>query len=325
MIKQDMADVDALIIHDVHTNTDYLRQVASYLVERQEPPLHLKILFLSLKAINYQGQSHIQLGVILDYIFAAANLHDDNMGQQINCQDEVLSQGLKGAYSRILVGDFFYSRAFSLMAKLGDMTVVSHLSNVINQYVEGQSLQVSQAGDPETSEQMHFQRLKQKSSLYFNCITTLVSELGHCAQTECQALTDYGFHLGMAMQIIEETLCCVRANKSDQHKQANLPLIVIRGLNQASPTLRQLIQEGVSKQSLDSAVVAQLCIQTDAIKYTYARIEAEIKQATDALFVLPESIYRLALQDLVTGLLTQFDQDLTGLGYRSSEQSFTLI
>ena len=315
MIEQDMADVNALIIDDMHSNTDYLRQVASYLVERLEPPLHLKILFLSLRTINYQGRSHIQLGVILDYIFAAANLHDDKMGQEINCQDEVPSQGLEGVYSRILVGDFFYSRAFSLMAKLGDMSVVSHLSNVINQYVEGQSLQISQAGDPETSEKMHFQRLRQKSCLYFNGITTLVSELGHCTQTENQALTDYGFHLGIAVQIIEETLCCIRANESDQHKQANLPLIVIRGLHQASPTLRQLIQAGVSKQSLDSAVVAQLCAQTDAIEYTHLRIETEIKRAIDALLVLQESEYRLALQDLVADLLMQFDQDLASLGY----------
>ncbi|MFT7531119.1 MAG: octaprenyl-diphosphate synthase [Gammaproteobacteria bacterium] len=315
MIEQDMADIDALIIHDMHTNTDYLRQIATYLVERQEPPLHLKILLLSLKMINHQGQSHIQLGVILEYIFAAANLHDDKMGQQISCQDEVLSQGLKGMYSRVLVGDFFYSRAFSLMANRGDMTVVSHLSSAINKYVEGQSVQIFQAGDPETSEQMHYQRLKKKSFLYYNCITTLVSELGHCSQIDSQALTDYGFHLGIAVQIIEETLCCIRASKSDQHKQANLPFIIIRGLHQACPALRLLIQQGVSKQSLDSAVVAQLCIQTDAITYTHTKIETEIKLAIDALFVLHESIYRLALQNLATDLLVQFDQNLTDLGY----------
>jgi octaprenyl-diphosphate synthase len=162
MIEQDMAHIDALIINDLHTNTDYLRQVAAHLVVRQEPPLHLKILLLSLKTIDYQGQSHIQLGVVLDYIFAAVNLHDDKMRQQISCQDEVLSEGLKGMYSRVLVGDFFYSRAFSLMANQGDMRVVSHLSSAINKYVEGQSIQIVQAGDPETSEQMHYQRLKKK-------------------------------------------------------------------------------------------------------------------------------------------------------------------
>jgi geranylgeranyl pyrophosphate synthase len=143
----------------------------------------------------------------------------------------------------------------------------------------------------------------------------LVSELGHCSQTHSQALTDFGFHLGIAVQIIEETLCCIRASKSDQHKQANLPFIVIRGLNQACPPLRLLIQQGLSEQSLDSEVVAQLCIQTDAIEHTHTRIEIEIKLATDALFVLHESIYRLALLNLATGLLVQFDQDLMGLGY----------
>lgn len=315
MIEQDMADIDALIIRDMQTNTDYLRQFANYLVAHQKPALHRSILLLSLKAINYQGQAHIQLGVILDYIFAATNLHDDKMGQKISCQDEELSQGLRGKYSRILVGDFFYSRAFNLMAKLGDVSVVSRLSDAINQYIEGQSVQICQAGDPQTSEQMHFQRLKQKSCLYFKSVTQLVADLGHCNETKRQALCDYGVHVGIAVQIIEETISCLRCNKADQYKQPNLSFLVIRGLHQASLALRQLIQDGVCKQSVDPAVITQFCIETDAVEVTLARVAIEIKQAIEVLSVLPESIYRLALQELATGLLEKFDHDLIDLGH----------
>jgi octaprenyl-diphosphate synthase len=315
MIKQDMADIDSSIIDDMQTNTEYLRQFANYLVARNKPALHRSILLLSLKAINYQGQAHIQLGVILDYIFAATNLHDDKMGQKISCQDEELSQGLRGKYSRILVGDFFYSRAFNLMAKLGDVSVVSHLSDAINQYIEGQSVQICQAADPQTSEQMHFKRLKQKSCLYFKSITQLVADLGDASETQRHALYDYAVHIGIAAQIIEETISCLRGNKADQDKQPNLSFIVIRGLHQASPALRQLIQDGICKQSLDPAVVSQFCIETDAVEVTLARIAGEVKRATEVIGVLPESIYRLAMRDLATGLLEKFDQDLTDLGH----------
>jgi octaprenyl-diphosphate synthase len=315
MIEQDMTDIDSSIIHDMQSNTDYLRQFAHYLVAHQKPALHRSILLLSLKAINYQGQAHIQLGMILDYIFTATNLHDNKMGQKISCQDEELSRGLRGKYSRILVGDFFYSRAFNLMAKLADVSVVTHLSDAINQYIEGQSLQICQAGDPQTSEQMHLQRLKQKSCLYFKSIAQLAADLGNCCEAQRQALSDYSFHIGIAAQIIEETISCLRCNKDDQDKQPNLPFIVIRGLDQASPALSQLIQDGISKQSLEPAVVTQFCIETDAVEVTLARIALEIKLGTEVLDVLPESIYCLGLRDLATRLLEQFDQDLTDLGH----------
>jgi octaprenyl-diphosphate synthase len=315
MIQQDIADIDSSIIDDMQANADYLRQVAVYLTERQEPPLHLKILLLSLKMINYQGQAHIQSGVILEYIFVATKLHDDTMEQKISCQNEVLCQGLKGTDSRILVGDFFYSRAFYLMAKLGKMDVISHLCDAINQYVEGQTLQIDQAGDSQTTEAMYFQRLKHKSCLYFTGIAQMVGVVGDCAETQTQALCDYALHLGMAMQIIEETLCYIRANDSDQHKQSNLPFIVIRGLHQATPALRQLIEAGISKLPLAAQVITQICIQTDALTYTHNQVESQIIQATQAVQAFPESIYRQALQDLATGLLVQFDQALAGLGY----------
>jgi octaprenyl-diphosphate synthase len=319
MLKQDTAAIDAFITHDMQTNADYLRQVAVYLTERQEPPLHLKILLLSLKMTNYQGQAHIQSAVIFEYIFAATKLHDDTMEQKISCQNEVLNQGLKGKDSRILVGDFFYSRAYSLMANLGKMKVVSHLTNAINQYTEGQTLQICQAGDGKTSEQQYFQRLKRKSCLYYTSVAQVVGELGDCTHSQTQALCDYALHVGMAAQIIEETLGCIRSSVADQHKQSNLPFMVIRGLQQANPALRQLIQTkliqtGVEKQPIATEVITQICAQTDALAYTHAKVKMEIKKATQAVQAFPESVYRQALIYLATGLLVQFDTDFVCLG-----------
>ncbi len=287
MIEQDIANIDSLIIHDMQTNAEYLRQVAVYFTEHQEPRLHLDILLLSLKRINYQGQSHLQTGVILEYVFSATQLHNDTMEQKIRCQDEVLNQGLKGTNSRILVGDFFYSRAFYLMSKLGELKVVSHLCNAINQYIEGQIQQIFHTDDSIALEQMYFQGLKRKSCLYYTSVTQVVGVLGNCTKADNQALCDYGLHLGMAVQTI---------------------------------ALRQLIYAVIAKQpvsahSIESAkLICQICIQTDALAYTRAQIEVQIKRARQAIVVFPESIYRLALQNIATKLLVQFDQDLAKVG-----------
>jgi octaprenyl-diphosphate synthase len=315
MIEQDIADIDASIAKDMQPNLDYLRQVADYLCERQASPLHLKILLLSLKMINYQGQAHIQSGVIFEYIYAATKLHDDTMLKKIRCQDEDLSQGLKGTDSRILVGDFFYSRAFNLMAKLSNMNVVSHLSNAINQYSEGQSLQICQARDADTTEQMYCKRIERKASLYYTCIAQVVSELGDCDETQTQAFCDYSLHLGIAVQIIEETLSCIRGSDADKHKQSNLPLIVIRGLDQANSALRESIQTGIDKQLMTTEMITQIGSQTDALTYTRNRIETGIKQATQVILAFPESIYRQALQDAASDFLAQFNQEMAVLGY----------
>jgi octaprenyl-diphosphate synthase len=323
VLTQDTKDINAFITHDMQTNADYLRQVALRLSERQTPPLHLKILLLSLKMIDYQGQAHIQSAVIFEYIFAATKLHDDTMELKISCQNESLNQGLKGKNSRILVGDFFYSRAYSLMANLGEMRVVSHLTNAINQYTVGQTLQICQAGDSSTSEQQYFKRLKQKSWLYYASVAQVVGELGDCKEAQTQALCDYALHVGMAAQIIEETLCCIRGSVADQHKQSTLPLIVIRGLQQAAPALRQLIQSALDqtglkqtkivKQPIANVVIEQICTQTDALAYTRNRIEIEIKEATQAVEAFPESVYRQALVDLAKEVFVAFDANVVDL------------
>jgi octaprenyl-diphosphate synthase len=323
VLTQDIKDIDAFITHDMQTNANYLRQIALRLIEHQTPPLHLKILLLSLKMIDYQGRSHIQSAVIFEYIFAATKLHDDTMELKISCQNELLNQGLKGKYSRILVGDFFYSRAYSLMANLGEIRIVSHLSNAINQYTIGQTLQICQAGVPATSEQQYFKRLKQKSCLYYTSVAQVVGELDNCKEAQTQALCDYALHVGMAAQIIEETLCCIRGSVADQHKHSTLPFMVIRGLQQATPGLRQLIQAAlvqtglkqtkIVKQPIANTVIEQICTQTDALAYTRTRIEIEIKKATQAVKAFPESVYRQALVDLAIQMLVAFDADLVDL------------
>lgn len=321
MFEKEIAGIDSFIAQDMQDNADYLRQVAISFGERQAIPLHLKILFLSLDVIGYQGPDKTQLGVILEYVFAATELHDNTMEQNIRCQNEVVSQGLKGTSSRILVGDFFYSRAFYLMSKLGEMKVISNLSNAINQYSEGQSLQICQAKDISVTESMYQKRLNHKACLYFSCIGDSVAAVGGCTNTHRQALHDYCLYSGKALQIIEETLSCIRANSADKLKQSTLPLIYIRGLNQAPVDLAQQIEASITgnAKSSSSYVVNQICLQTDALTYTRGRIKLEVNLAVESLGTLPETEHRLELHQLAAELLIKFDNELANLGYKFKE------
>jgi geranylgeranyl pyrophosphate synthase len=118
-------------------------------------------------------------------------------------------------------------------------------------------------------------------------------------------------------------LCCIRGSVTDQHKHSTLPFMVIRGLQQATPALRQLIQAAlvqtglkqtkIVKQPIANTVIEQICTQTDALAYTRKRIEIEIKKARQAVEAFPESVYRQALVDLAIQMLVAFDADLVDL------------
>ena len=314
MLEQDIADIDAAIVTDMQSNAYYLREIAASYTNKKTPALHQKILLMSCKMINYQGQQHTQLGVILEYIFAATRLHDDTMEQKIKCQDETISLGIKGKNSRILVGDFFYSKGFNLMAKLDEIRVVSCLSNAINEYTQGQTLQIDQAKCLETTEQDYFKKLKLKSSLYYACIAKVIGIVSQCPQKEINALNAYCFHLGSAMQIIEETLSYLKINTDELNKQPNLPLLVIKALQQINPELHQSF---ISNPDTSS----QICQQTDSFMQIYNIIKTEIYLAQKSIAMFPESNYRLALEMMAKELCTQLELKLAELGYNKSNLS----
>ena len=138
--------------------------------------------------------------------------------------------------------------------------------------------------------------------MLFQAAARLGAVLADRPAREEQALADYGLHLGMAFQLVDDLLdysagsAELGKNIGDDLAEGKPTLPLIHAIRHGTPTQRQLVREAVEqggRERIDEVIEA--IESTGAIDYTARLARGETAKALSALAVLPSSEYRDAL------------------------------
>lgn len=162
------------------------------------------------------NESQRRLAEISEMIHTASLLHDDVIDESEERRGKASGQAAFGNKVAVLAGDFLLARASMALARLRDTEVVEVVSLVIEELVEGELLQI-RVGSGQTlgreeglSQQELFQLylrknyLKTGSLIANSCRASAM--LGQHTPAVCDAAYDYGRHLGLAFQLIDDAL-----------------------------------------------------------------------------------------------------------------------
>jgi octaprenyl-diphosphate synthase len=305
LIADDMTSVDSLIIESLKSDVVLINQIGAYIVHSGGKRLRPMIVLLAANASGYQGRHHIDLAAIIEFIHTATLLHDDVVDGSELRRNRETANAVWGNEASVLVGDFLYSRSFEMMVEVGEMKVMEILSHATNRIAEGEVLQLLNVHNPETSEADYMEVIKRKTATLFEAGARLGGFIAGTPETEQQALADYGLHLGIAFQLVDDALDYdssngeIGKNIGDDLAEGKPTLPLIQAMLKSNPADRKQIEEIIENGGLDQIdFVMQAIQQTGAIDYTkeIARREAELAKA--ALNALPETPYRQALAAL---------------------------
>ena len=302
LIAEDLKATDTLILDRLQSDVVLINQIGHYIVNSGGKRLRPMIVLLAARALGYQGQHHIDLAAVIEFIHTATLLHDDVVDDSDMRRSRETANNLWGNAASVLVGDFLYSRAFEMMVAVDSMPVMDILSHATNRIAEGEVLQLLNCNDPDTDESRYRDVILRKTATLFEAGARLGGVLTGAPKGQEQALADYGRHLGMAFQMIDDAL---DYGSSDQDIGKNigddlaegkptLPLIraIETGTDQQRTLLREVIEQG--GQGRIEEVMAAIAA-TDAIEYTARLAAAEADLAKQALEQLPPSAFRSAL------------------------------
>ena len=202
----------------------------------------------------------------------------------------------------MLVGDFLYSRAFQMMVEAADMHVMEIMADATNIIAEGEVLQLINRHDPETTELRYLQVIHNKTAKLFEAAARVGAVVaGRDRQTE-QAMADYGRHLGIAYQLIDDALDysapsdILGKNIGDDLAEGKPTLPLLYALWHCSQEPADLIRNAIKRGSLEHLEqIRAAIVETGAIRYTRERARQETELALHALEGLPQSEYLDAL------------------------------
>jgi octaprenyl-diphosphate synthase len=265
------------------------------------------------------GTRHLEAAGFIEFIHTATLLHDDVVDHSDLRRGRETANSLFGNEASVLVGDFVYSRAFQMMATLGEQRVMEIMANATNVIAEGEVLQLMNAQDPDITEQRYLDVIYRKTAQLFEAGAEVAALLGGGATATQRALAAYGKHLGTAFQLIDDVLdyrsdpATRGKNLGEDLAEGKMTLPLIHALRRSTGEDRELIRNAIlhagerAQREGDLARILACIEASDSIGYTRERALGESLAAVHELEAVPPSPYRDALSALA-GVAVQRDR-----------------
>ena len=206
LVAEDMARVDAFIRHSLRSDVVLIRQVAEYIIgnggKRLRPLIHL----LAARAFGYEGENHIRLAAIVEFIHTATLLHDDVVDESDLRRGQDTANAVWGNQASVLVGDFLFSRAFQLMVADGSLKTLKILSDASAIIAEGEVRQLITTNDVETTEAAYLEVIENKTAELFAAAARIGAVVADRPEDEEARLEAFGRNLGVAFQLVDDVL-----------------------------------------------------------------------------------------------------------------------
>lgn len=304
-VETDMRAVDALIRARLDTDVVLINTLGEYIIGGGGKRLRPALVLLMARACGYDGDRHHLLAALIEFIHTATLLHDDVVDESTLRRGRKTAHQIWGNGASVLTGDFLYTRAFQMMVEMRDPTVMEVLAEATNRIAEGEVMQLMYSHDPDLSEADYLDVVDRKTASLFAAGCRLAALLAGCDDKTVGAMEAYGRNLGVAFQVIDDSLDYGRGdghygkNAGDDlaEGKATLPLICSMQrlpAAQAEP-VRDAIREGDINQ-LDC--ITRAIDSTDAMAYTCARADDAAREAVQCLDGLKHSTARDSLAQL---------------------------
>ena len=147
-----------------------------------------------------------RIAEIAELIHVASLLHDDVIDDSDSRRGLKALNTLLGNKVAILAGDFLLARASVSLASLHDHRVIALMSQILEDLVSGEILQMTGVQDETSSMDTYMTKTFYKTASLIANSCKSVAVLAGCSDEEATAAWGYGKHLGLAFQLVDDVL-----------------------------------------------------------------------------------------------------------------------
>ncbi len=305
VVEQDFLQVNTLITEQLNSNVPLVEKIGQHIIESGGKRMRPLLVLLAAKSLDYQEKDHALLATIIEFLHTATLLHDDVVDISDQRRGKTTANAKWGNAPSVLVGDFLYSRAFEMMVQLGSLPIMKILSHSTCVIAEGEVLQLMNVKNPDVSEAQYMEVIKGKTAMLFEASSHTGALLANANIDQAEALRLYGYHIGMAFQLVDDVLDYVGdpkalgKNVGDDLAEGKPTLPLIHAMLHAQPDQAQLIRKAIRSGGTQAlAQIIDIVQQCGAIDYTNDKAREHVKSAKKAIAILDDSPAKNALAAL---------------------------
>jgi octaprenyl-diphosphate synthase len=314
LIGEDLKNVELQFKKDLHSDVPLIRKVGEYVLASGGKRIRPALLLLSSKLCGYHGDRHVPLASVVEFIHTATLLHDDVVDNANIRRGKDSANSVWGNEASVLVGDFLFSKSFSLMVASGNLQILDVLSRATTKIAEGEVLQLICTADLDMTEARYIEVVKSKTAVLISAACQAGAILGGVSPEREQAMADFGMDLGIAFQLMDDILDYVadeeQFGKSIGHdlEEGKITLPLIHTLLHCTPAEQEQIAAIVTSDEFskdDFQQILALVNRYGGIDVTVAAAKGYIARCKANLELFEDSPGKRALLGIADYVVTR--------------------
>ncbi|MBF0103364.1 MAG: polyprenyl synthetase family protein [Desulfobacterales bacterium] len=301
LTEKDLSEIEQEIINNLNPYLDLVKQISQHILFSGGKRLRPLLMVLSARLCNYQGQLDKTFSVIFEYLHAATLLHDDVIDGADLRRGKPVANKVWDNSMAILVGDFLLARSLAIAAESYDTRIIKIIAQITEDMSQGEIYQLMHKHNIHLSEEEYMQVIERKTASLIRGACCSGAILAKSPKEKEIALSEYGYHLGIAFQMADDLLDytadtnLLGKNIGADIREGKITLPLIYTLKHVNESDRRMIQHMIKEPDFSEAEftrLKELLIETGGIQYTRSKAVEHIQQAKAALSVFNESITR---------------------------------
>ncbi len=306
LILDDMNIVNEIILSQLDSKIPLINQIGFYIVQSGGKRIRPMIALLAGRALSGENKHISHCAAFVEFVHTATLLHDDVVDESNLRRGKPTANAEFGNAASVLVGDFIYTRAFQMVAKLNSLRILQVMADATNIISEGEVQQLINCNNPDTTETDYMRVIYSKTARLFEVATQCAAIVANATEEQEKALQDYGRYVGTAFQLVDDVLDysassqALGKNIGDDLAEGKPTLPLLHAMRHSNPQqaamIADAIEQGGKREILPE--VLNIMAKHHSLDYAMQRAREEAQKAVDSIQCLPESIYKDALISL---------------------------
>ena len=153
-----------------------------------------------------QPSALIDAAAAVELIHTATLIHDDIIDASPRRRSQPAFHRRWGTERAVLMGDYLYATAFTLLARAPEPRVMQIMADVCRELSRGELREVEARYRLDLTEAEYFAIIRDKTASLIGGCCASGAVLGGSSAASTKRLTEFGVHFGLAFQIIDDCL-----------------------------------------------------------------------------------------------------------------------
>jgi octaprenyl-diphosphate synthase len=312
LLREDLSAIEREFGRDTVSPVTAITEIGEYLREGGGKRIRPALLLLSSKLFGYKGRGAIRLGAVVEIIHTATLVHDDIIDEAEIRRGRPAANTQWGNSKCVLAGDWLYMQAFKIAVQERNFRILDVLIDLTQQMVEGELLQIEKLGKCVSLEE-HFDLIYRKTACLFAVCMRMGAILAGASEEDEKRVGEYGRHLGMAFQIVDDVLDLTASEEvlgkpvASDLREGKVTMAVVHALDHCTPEERRLVETVLRERAFISVrheEILSILQRYGSVELAMARAHEYSEAARKSICHFPDSEIKRALlwaPDFVVG------------------------